>query len=219
MSVSTVGGVDHVLQETVVLVVRTRESRGRFEPMVPDEWDVRTATPGKSVRGLLPRADLVVVTDSALVGGTEEAIAERAGRTDGEPVVGIVDEGEGFPDFTPAKTVRPPLEEDCFRGQLRTLRIRNAYDDAIREYYSLVDCVSAMETNRSPAALEEDPVYERVQAARTAQRDRVEALRDRLLDRGADVAFAPVDAAPAGSDVTGDGGMPDPIRRGPERRR
>lgn len=192
MCLSSVEGADHVLKETVVLVVRPRESRGKYEPMIPDEWDVRTATPGESVRSLFPRIDLICLTDRALVGRTRDQIAERSGRADGEPVFGIVTGGEGFGELSPDATVDSAADGDQFRGKLRTLRVRSAYDDAIREYYTLVDCVSAMETNRSPSALSEDPVYERVQNARKAQHERVEALRDRLLERGADVAFDPV---------------------------
>lgn len=210
MCLPSVGGADRLLTETVVLVVRPRESRGQYEPMIPDEWDVRTATPGESVRSLFPRIDLICLTDRALVGRTRDQVAERAARADGEPVFGIVTGGDGFGEVSPDVSVDSSVGDDEFQARLRTLRIRSAYDDAIREYYSLVDCIAAMETNRSTSALQEDPVYERVQSARTAQHDRVEGLRDRLLERGADVAFAPVDIAPdSGQPRSAPGSVPE----------
>lgn len=188
------GGADHVLDNTVVLVARPQSERGEYEPMLPAEWDVRTVAPGESVRSLFPRVDLIVCTDQALVGRTEEELTERAARAVGEPIVGLRTTGEGFPELSPAVTIDPPIDGDQLQETLQTLRIRSAYDDAIREYYSLVDCVSTMETNRSGRLLSADPVYQQVQDARQTQHKRVEELRDRLLDRGADAAFTPLNA-------------------------
>ena len=172
-----------------------RAQHDKYEPMLPDDWRLRTATPGESVRSLLPQVNVIVCADEAAVGRTKEQLVERTTRAAAEPIVGVQTGGDGFSTLSPTVVVEPPIAGDELRETLQTLRIRSAYDDAIREYYSLVDCMSAMETNRSGQRLDDDPVYQRIQGARKRQRERVETLRDLLIEHNPDAAFTPLDAS------------------------
>jgi hypothetical protein len=186
---SNVGEAHRILSETNVLLCAGPERADRYEAWLFDDWNISRVRTAEALRSALADIDLLVATDRTLRDGLDEVFAQRPRRREEEALLGIVVD-DGFQHVDPDATLAVPLDEDEFVTTARRLRIRSAYDASLREYYSLVDCLSAMETNRASAVLENDPVYERVNQAEQIQTDRVETLRNRLLELGDDVAFA-----------------------------
>jgi len=183
-----VGRVHRILSATSVLVCAASARSDRYETWLLEEWDVTCTRVPEDVRSLVPDVDLLVVTDRTLRGELGDLLSERPRRREEEAMLGIVT-GDGFDRVDPDAELTAPPDPDTFTRTARQLRTRSAYDAALREYYSLVDCLSAMEANRAASILEDDPVYEQVLEAEESQTDRVEALRDGLLQFGDDVAF------------------------------
>lgn len=194
MKNDVVGGASRLLSETRALVVAESETRERLATMIFDEWRVTATTAPEELRSTLPRVDVIVLTDRSCSDSVGRTIAHRdRHHHDGEAILGVERDGEGFGDVSPDVVIESPPDPAEVRTTLRRLRTRSAYDGALREYYALADCLAAMESNRCADALEGDPVYERVSNAASRQADRVEDLREALLGLGADVAFAPPD--------------------------
>jgi hypothetical protein len=180
----------HILSETNVLVCARPDRSERYESWLPQEWDVTSTCVLEAVGSIVADSDLLVVTDRALQGDLGEALAQRPRRREEEAMLGMILD-EGFEHVQPNAELTAHPGRETFETTARRLRTRSAYDAALREYYSLVDCLSAMEANRASSMLADDPVYERVVEAEEIQTDRVESLRDRLLEFGDDVAFTP----------------------------
>lgn len=186
---NTVGEAHRILSETNVLICAAPERADRYETWLFDDWNISRVQTAEALRSALADSDLLVATDRALKDGLDDVFAQRPRRREEEALLGI-EIDDGFHHVDPDAILTVPLDEGQFASTSRRLRIRSAYDASLREYYSLVDCLSAMETNRASSVLEDDPVYERVNQAEQIQTDRVETLRNQLLELGDDVAFA-----------------------------
>jgi hypothetical protein len=184
-----VGEVHRILSKTNVLICAGPERTDRYESWLFDDWNITSVRTAEELQSALADSDLLVATDRTLRNGLDEVFAQRPRRREEEALLGVTLD-DGFNHVEPDATLVAPVDEAQFRTTARRLRIRSAYDASLREYYSLVDCLSAMETNRASSILEDDPVYERVNQAERIQTDRVETLRNHLLELGDDVAFA-----------------------------
>jgi len=151
----------------VLVVEDERDLSELYRVWLADSYRVRTARDGRTALAELDDEVDIVLLDRRMpdLSGDEvlDRIRERnldcrvAMVTAVEPDTDIVD--MPFDDYL----VKPVSEADLVR-MVENLRIRDEYDDGVKQLFSLASKKALLEAEKDRAALETDPDYQRLRA-------------------------------------------------------
>lgn len=149
---------------TRVLVVEDdARTAGQYVLWMPDHWSVAVVETGEAALSAVdPGTDVVVVGGEPSDQSAYRLL--RRLRSRGYEcqtlLVGMGDPDVG--DHGADELLPTPVDEDSFRETLGRLADRVAYDERLKEYYSLVSKKAVMEARRSPSELEDSEDYARL---------------------------------------------------------
>lgn len=160
----------------------------RFSAWVPDQWAVGTARDGRAALRAVDEDVDVVVTCLELPDRSGESLIRAIHNYGYEcQIVALSEAEEAVP--LADDTVTAPVGREEFESALRRAGDRVAYDERLREYYSLVSKRATMEARNSPAELAESEEYDRVTERARQLRGRVDELLEEASGDGFDRVF------------------------------
>jgi DNA-binding response OmpR family regulator len=150
-----------------------------------DEYHVRTAYGGREALEKLDDRVDVVLLDRRMpdLSGDEvlEAVRERgigcrvAMVTAVEPDFDII--AMGFDDY-----LVKPVSREALINTVETLLVRNEYDDGIQKLFSLASKKALLESEKGPAALEDNEEYAELDEELTRLREELDASLEHLSE-------------------------------------
>jgi len=172
----------------VLVVEDERDLSELYQMWLKESYRVRTAADGRAALDSLDEEVDIVLLDRRMpdISGDEvlERIRERnldcrvAMVTAVEPDTDIVD--MPFDDYL----VKPVSESDLIE-MVENLRIRDEYDDGIRELFSLASKKALLETEKDPSTLENDENYQQLVSDLNTLREDLDDQLARLSDTDA----------------------------------
>lgn len=151
---------------TRVLVVEDDARRaGQYALWMPDHWSASVVETGEEALSAVdPGTDVVVVGGEPPDQSAYRLL--RRLRSRGYEcqtlLVGMEEPDLEFADHGADELLSTPVDESSFQSTLRRLADRVAYDERLKEYYSLVSKKAVMEARRSPAELADSEEYDRL---------------------------------------------------------
>ncbi|SDZ75483.1 HalX domain-containing protein [Haloplanus vescus] len=172
----------------VLVVEDERDLSELYQMWLKESYRVRTAADGRAALDSLDEEVDIVLLDRRMpdISGDEvlERIRERnldcrvAMVTAVEPDTDIVD--MPFDDYL----VKPVSESDLIE-MVENLRIRDEYDDGIRELFSLASKKALLETEKDASTLENDENYQQLVSDLNTLREDLDDQLARLSDTDA----------------------------------
>ena len=166
---------------TVLIVDDERDLADLYAAWLADEYEVRTAYGGKEAIKQVNETVDVALVDRLMPrtsGGEVVAYIREKGYDCSISMVTAVEPDFDIIEMRFDEYIVKPVRRKGLHDIVETLLTRSAYDDKLREMFSLASKRGALKTQKTPDELEESDPYRELT-------DRLEELREEL-DRTAD---------------------------------
>ena len=175
---------------TILVVDDERDLADLYTAWLSEKYDVRTAYGGEEAIEMVDESADVALVDRLMPQTSGSDVVEHIRREGYDCGVSMVTAVE--PDFDIIEMgfdeyIVKPVERERLSEIVETLLSRSAYDDKLREMFSVASKVAALKTQKTPQELEQSDSYQELTARLNELREEVDRTADRLTERDFEV--------------------------------